>query len=73
MSQVAIGTMAGKCRFYSLDKAKFSYTAQLDVCTSKARSRKITGLEYLPGQPHKVRPALTVIIQPGTWHINAYH
>lgn len=54
LPQVAVGTKAGKCRFYACENSKMSYSAQLDVCTNKSHNRKITGVQFLPGQPDKV-------------------
>eukprot|EP00873_Tetraselmis_striata_P042217 jgi/Tetstr1/462481/TSEL_007472.t2 len=52
--KVAAGTMAGRCRFYSVQNMGLVYEAQLDVCTAKGRSKKICGIEYMPSDKTKV-------------------
>uniref|UniRef100_A0A7S1T0F1 WD repeat-containing protein 44 n=1 Tax=Tetraselmis chuii TaxID=63592 RepID=A0A7S1T0F1_9CHLO len=52
--QVAVGTMAGKCRFYACRDTKLTYEAQLNVCTVKGRNRKITGIRFMPTDKTKV-------------------
>uniref|UniRef100_A0A061SIM7 Wd repeat-containing protein 44 n=1 Tax=Tetraselmis sp. GSL018 TaxID=582737 RepID=A0A061SIM7_9CHLO len=51
--KVVVGTLEGKCRFYNFS-SRFSYEAQIDVGNRKTRSRKITGFQFVPGEPEKV-------------------
>eukprot|EP00887_Chlorella_sp_A99_P008211 scaffold12.g8211.t1 len=55
--KAVVGTMKGKCRFYSIDKNSLEYEAQLDVKNKRgqhARGKKITGLAFLPSDPSKL-------------------
>ena len=51
-SKAVVGSMRGKCRFYSLTKSNgLEYEAQLDVKNKRgqhARGKKITGLTFAP-------------------------
>ena len=51
--RAVVGTMRGKCRFYSVSgKGILEYEAQLDVKNKRgqhARGKKVTGLHFMPG------------------------
>lgn len=50
--RAAVGTMKGRCRFYSCEQGyKLEYEAQIDVKNKRgkqSRGRKITGLQFCP-------------------------
>lgn len=55
--KAVVGTMKGKCRFYTIESATLEYEAQLDVKNKRgqhARGKKITGLAFLPSEPGKL-------------------
>lgn len=55
--KAVVGTMKGKCRFYTIEKNSLEYEAQLDVKNKRgqhSRGKKITGLAFLPSEPGKL-------------------
>ncbi|PSC74579.1 signal transducer [Micractinium conductrix] len=55
--KAVVGTMKGKCRFYTIEKNTLEYEAQLDVKNKRgqhSRGKKVTGLSFLPGEPGKL-------------------
>jgi hypothetical protein len=55
--KAVVGTMKGKCRFYSIEGSGLEYEAQLDVKNKRgqhSRGKKITGLSFLPTDPGKL-------------------
>ncbi|KAK9821320.1 hypothetical protein WJX81_001477 [Elliptochloris bilobata] len=57
--RAVVGTMKGRCRFYACEPSfRLEYQAQIDVKNRRgqgaARGRKITGLQFLPGDPSQL-------------------
>lgn len=53
-TRVVVGTMKGKCRFYSVQDGCLEYEAQVDVKNARgqhARGKKVTGLSFLARRP----------------------
>ena len=56
--KVVVGTMKGKCRFYTCEQDfKLEYEAQIGVKNRSGKhtgGKKITGLQYMPGAPTRL-------------------
>ncbi len=56
-TRAVVGTHKGKCHFYGADNFKFEHLHMIAVKNSRSNNpigRKITGLEFKPGEPDKL-------------------